>query len=107
LKQQKIWHSISWVFQKKMPSSMFLKNQNLVCLDAREAKPVFAHEFVQQRQGQNQNAATVVQSAQLAQRAMHQRVAVDQSRQPDQIDHVVNHEKPQTPSEHHVQKALQ
>jgi len=107
LKQQKIWHSISWVFQKKTPSLMFLKNQNLVCLDARVAKHVFAPEFVQQHQGQNQNAAIVVQSAQLAQRAMHPRVVVDQSRQPDLTDHVVSHEKPQMSSEHHVQKALQ
>jgi L-rhamnose isomerase len=107
LKQQKIWHSISWVFPKKMPSSMFLKNQNLVCLDARAAKHVFAHAFDQQHQDQNQNAATVVQSAQLAQKATHQRVVVDQSLQPGQIDHVVSHEKPQIPSEPHVQKALQ
>jgi len=70
-------------------------------------KHVFAHVFDQQHQDQNQNAATVVQSAQLAQRAMHQRVVVDQSLQPGQIDHVVSHEKPQIPSEPHVQKALQ
>jgi hypothetical protein len=107
LKQQKIWHSISWVFQKKTLSLMFLKNQNLVCLDARVAKHVFAPEFVQQHQGQNQNAAIVVQSAQPAKRAMHQRVVVDQSRLPDQIDHAVSHEKPQMSSAPHVQKALQ
>jgi hypothetical protein len=107
LKQQKIWHSISWVFQKKTPSLMFLKNQNLVCLDARVAKPVFVPEFVQLHQGLNQNAAIVVQSAQLAKRAMHQRVVVVQSRQPDLTDHVVSHEKPQIPSEPHVQKAPQ
>jgi hypothetical protein len=86
---------------------MFLKNQNLVCLDARAAKHVFAHAFDQQHQDQNQNVATVVQSAQPAQRATHQRVVVVQSRQPGQIDHVVSHEKPQIPSEHLVQKALQ
>jgi L-rhamnose isomerase len=86
---------------------MFLKNQNLVCLDVRAVKHVFALAFDQQHQDQNQNVATVVQSAQLAQRAMHQRVVVDQSRQPGQIDHVVSHEKPQIPSEHLVQKALQ
>jgi hypothetical protein len=86
---------------------MFLKNQNPVCLDARVVKPVFAPVFVQQHQGQNQNAAIVVQSAQLAKRAMHQRVVVVQSRQPDLTDHVVSHEKPQIPSEPHVQKALQ
>jgi hypothetical protein len=107
LKQQKIWHSISWVFQKKMLSSTFLKNQNQVYLDARVAKPVFAPEFVQLHQGQNQNAAIVVQSAQPAKRAMHRGVVVVQSRQPGQIDHVVSHEKPQIPSEPHVQKALQ
>jgi galactitol-specific phosphotransferase system IIB component len=95
------------VFQKKMPSSTFLKNQNQVYSDARAAKPVFAHEFVQQHQGQNQNAAIVVQSAQLAKRAMHQRVVVVQSRQPDLTDHVVSHEKPQIPSEPHGQKAPQ
>jgi hypothetical protein len=107
LKQQKIWHSISWVFQKKMPSSTFLKNQNQVCLDARVAKPVFAPVFVQLHQGQNQNAATVVQSAQLAQRAMHQRVVVGQNRLQGRIDHAASHEKRRTPSEPHVQKALQ
>jgi hypothetical protein len=107
LKQQKIWHSISWVFQKKTPSLMFLKNQNQVCLDERAARLVFAPEFAQQHQGQNQNAAIVAQSAQLAKRVMHQRVVVDQSRLPDQIDHAVSHEKPQMSSEPHVQKVLQ
>jgi hypothetical protein len=86
---------------------MFLKNQNLVCLDARVAKHVFAPEFAQLHQGQNQNAATVVQSAQLAKRAMHQRVVVGQNRLPDQIDYAANHEKPQIPSAPHVQKVLQ
>jgi L-rhamnose isomerase len=105
--QQKFWHSISWVFRKKMPSSMFLKNQNLVCLDARAAKHVFAHAFDQQHQDQNQNAATVVQSAQQAKRAKHQRVVVDQSRQPGQIDHAASHENHPILSEHRVQKALQ
>jgi hypothetical protein len=107
LKQQKIWHSISWVFQKKTPSSMFLKNQNQVCLDARAAKPVFVPEFDQQRHGQNQNAAIVVQSAQRAKRAMHRRVAADQSLQPGQIDHAVSHVKHQIPSAHRVRKVLQ
>jgi hypothetical protein len=107
LKQQKIWHSISWVFQKKMPSSTFLKNLNQVCLDARVAKPVFAPVFDQLHQGQNQNAAIVVRSAQPAKMAMHQKVAADQSRQPVLIDHVASQENHPTPSEHHVQKAPQ
>jgi hypothetical protein len=107
LKQQKIWHSISWVFQKKTPSLMFLKNQNLVCLDARVAKHVFAPVFDQQHQGQNQNAATVVQNAQLAKRAMHQRVVVGQNRLLGQTDHAVSHEKRRMLSAPHVQKALQ
>ena len=107
LKQQKIWHSISWVFQKKMPSSTFLKNQNQVCLDARAAKPEFAPVFDQQHHGQNQNAAIAVQSAQLAKRAMHQRVAVDQNRPPSQTAHAASHEKRRMPSAPHVQKALQ
>jgi hypothetical protein len=107
LKQQKIWHSISWVFQKKTPSSMFLKNQNQVCLDARAAKPVFVPEFDQQRHGQNQNAVIVVQSAQRAKRAMHQKVAADQSLQLDQIDLAVSLENHPMPSGHHVQKVLQ
>jgi hypothetical protein len=107
LKQQKIWHSISWVFQKKTPSSMFLKNQNQVCSDAHVAKPVFAPVFDQLHQGQNQNAVIVVRSAQRAKRATHQRVVVDQSRQPDQTDHVASHEKHRIPNEHLVQKVLQ
>jgi hypothetical protein len=107
LKQQKIWHSISWVFQKKMPNSMFLKNQNQVCLDAHVAKPVFAPVFDQQHQGQNLNAAIVVLSAQRAKRATHQRVVVGQSRQPGQTDHAASHEKHQIPSEHLVQKVPQ
>jgi hypothetical protein len=106
LKQQKIWHSISWVFQKKMPSSTFLKNRNQVCLDARVAKPVFAPVFDQLHQGQNQNAVIVVRSAQRAKRATHQRVVVDQSRQPDQTDHVASHENHPILSEHRVQKVL-
>jgi hypothetical protein len=107
LKQQKIWHSISWVFQKKMPSSMFLKNQNLVCLDAHAVKHVFAPEFAQLHHDQSQNAVIAVQSAQLAKMAMHQRVAVGQSRQPGQTDHAASHVKCQMLSEHHVQRALQ
>jgi hypothetical protein len=86
---------------------MFLKNRNQVCLDARAAKPVFVPEFDQQRHGQNQNAAIVVQSAQRAKRAMHRRVVVDQSRQPGQIDLAVSLAKHQIPSEHHVRKVLQ
>jgi hypothetical protein len=107
LKQQKIWHSISWVFQKKTPSSMFLKNRNQVCSDAHVAKPVFAPVFDQQHQGQNQNAVIVVRSAQPAKRATHQKVVVDQSRQPGQIDHAASHENHPILSEHRVQKALQ
>jgi hypothetical protein len=107
LKQQKIWHSISWVFQKKTPSSMFLKNQNQVCLDARAAKLEFAPEFAQLHHGQNQNAAIVVQNAQPALKAMHQRVAVGQNRLPGQTDHAVSHEKRRMLSAPHAQKAPQ
>jgi hypothetical protein len=107
LKQQKIWHSISWVFQKKTPSSMFLKNQNRVCLDVHAERLAFAPEFVQLHQGQNQNAATVVQNAQLAKKAMHQKVVVGQNRLQGQTDHAASHEKRRTPSALHVQKAPQ
>jgi hypothetical protein len=107
LKQQKIWHSISWVFQKKTPSSMFLKNRNQVCLDAHVAKHEFVPVFDQQHQGQNQNVVTVVQSAQLAKMVMHRRVVVGQSRQPGQTDHAASHENHPIPSVHRAQRALQ
>jgi hypothetical protein len=107
LKQQKIWHSISWVFQKKMPSSMFLKNQNQVYLDALVAKLVFALEFDQQHHVQSQNAVIAVRSAQLAQKAMHRRAVVDQSRQPGQTDHAVSLENHPMPSGLHAQKVPQ
>jgi hypothetical protein len=86
---------------------MFLKNQNQVCLDVHVAKREFVPVFDQQHQGQNQNVVTVVQSAQLAKMAMHRRVAVGQSRQPGQIDHVASHENHPILSVHRAQRALQ
>jgi hypothetical protein len=86
---------------------MFLKNQNLVCLDVHAERLAFAPEFVQLHHGQNQNAAIVVQNAQLAKKAMHQRVVVGQNRLPGQIDHAVSHEKRRMLSAPHAQKALQ
>jgi hypothetical protein len=86
---------------------MFLKNQNQVCLDAPVVKLVFAPVFDQQHHVQNQNAAIADQSAKPALKAMHQRVVVDQSRQPGQTDRAASHEKRPMLTGLHAQKVLQ